>query len=163
MHHYMSDWSRNKPRLGRGNIEMWLCITCVKQWLKTVNLLSTNPTKLSNILKQFVGKLPTNCLRVYYDFVGLALEGLNIFPKSFIIDVWQGSVYASDSCCFSYGKILDLFVYCSRSSCKIDLDEYNLGKVEGLQAAMFLRFQESLQCWADIFKRFYSCFRVGCF
>ena len=40
------------------------------------NPLSTNPTKWSNTLKQFVGKLPTNCLSVFDHFVILALKGL---------------------------------------------------------------------------------------
>ena len=41
------------------------------------NPLSANPTKWSNTLKQFVGKLPTNCLSVFDYSVGLGLEGLN--------------------------------------------------------------------------------------
>ena len=45
-----------------------------------LNPLSTNPTKWSNILKQFVCKLPTNCLSVFEHFVKLALKGLK--PKS---------------------------------------------------------------------------------
>ena len=45
-------------------------------WL-SINPLSANPTKWSNTLKQFVGKLPTNCLSVFDHFVGLALKGLN--------------------------------------------------------------------------------------
>ena len=40
------------------------------------NPFSANFTKLSNTLKQFVGKLPTNCLSVFDHFVGLALKGL---------------------------------------------------------------------------------------
>ena len=40
-----------------------------------INLLNANPTKWSNTLKQFVSKLPTNCLSVSR-FVGLALKGL---------------------------------------------------------------------------------------
>ena len=40
------------------------------------NPLSANPTKWSNTLKQFVGKLPTNCLSVFDHFVKLALKGL---------------------------------------------------------------------------------------
>ena len=43
-----------------------------------VNPLSANPTKWSNTLKQFVGKLATNCLSVFDHFVGLALKGLII-------------------------------------------------------------------------------------
>ena len=42
-------------------------------WL---NPLSTNPTKWSNTFKQFVDKLPTNCLSVFDHFVGLALKEL---------------------------------------------------------------------------------------
>ena len=38
--------------------------------------LSANPTKWSNTLKQFVGKLRMNCLSVLDHFVGLALKGL---------------------------------------------------------------------------------------
>ena len=41
-----------------------------------IDPLSTNPTKWSNTLKQFVGYLPTNCLSVFDHFVGLALKGL---------------------------------------------------------------------------------------
>ena len=38
--------------------------------------LSAKLTKWSNTLKQFVVKLPTNCLSVFDHFVGLALKGL---------------------------------------------------------------------------------------
>ena len=40
------------------------------------NPLSANPTKWSNILKQFVDNLPTNCLSVLDHFVKLALKWL---------------------------------------------------------------------------------------
>ena len=40
------------------------------------NPLNTHPIKWSNKFKQFVGKLPTNCLNVFDHFVGLALKGL---------------------------------------------------------------------------------------
>ena len=43
-----------------------------------INPLSANPTKWSNTLKQFVGKLPPNCLSVFVHFVGLALKGLRM-------------------------------------------------------------------------------------
>ena len=42
--------------------------------------LSANPTKWSNSVKQFVGKLPTNCLSVFDHFVNLALKGLKTIP-----------------------------------------------------------------------------------
>ena len=41
-----------------------------------INPLSANPTKWSNTIKQFVSKLPTNCLNVFDHFVKLALKGL---------------------------------------------------------------------------------------
>ena len=40
------------------------------------NLLSTNFTKWLNTLKQFVGKLPTYSLSVFYHFAGMAFKGL---------------------------------------------------------------------------------------
>ena len=40
------------------------------------NPLSANPTKWPNTLKQFVRKLPTNCLSVFDHFVNSALKGL---------------------------------------------------------------------------------------
>ena len=40
------------------------------------NPLSANITKWSNTLKQFVSKLPTNCLSVFKHFVGLTFKGL---------------------------------------------------------------------------------------
>ena len=45
------------------------------------NPLSAKPTKWSNTLKQFVGKLATNCLSVFDHFVGLALKGLRFSLK----------------------------------------------------------------------------------
>ena len=44
--------------------------------LKVINPLSANPTKWSNTLRQFVGRLLTNCFSVFDHFVGLALNGL---------------------------------------------------------------------------------------
>ena len=44
-----------------------------------INPLSANPTKWSNTLKQFVGKLPTNCLSVFDHFMNLELKGLTYF------------------------------------------------------------------------------------
>ena len=40
--------------------------------------MSANPTKWPNTLKQFAGKLPTNCLSVFGHFVNLALKGLTV-------------------------------------------------------------------------------------
>ena len=41
-----------------------------------INLLSANPTKWSNTFKQFVRKLPTNCLSVFDHLVKLTPKGL---------------------------------------------------------------------------------------
>ena len=45
------------------------------------NPLSANPTKWSNTLKQFVGKLRTNCLSVFDHFVKLALKEIRLFSR----------------------------------------------------------------------------------
>ena len=47
-----------------------------------INPLSANFTKWSNTLKQFVGKLPTNCLSVFDHFVGLAFKGLKVLDST---------------------------------------------------------------------------------
>ena len=44
--------------------------------IDSFNPLSAKFIKWSNTLKQFVGKLPTNCLSVFDHFMGLALKGL---------------------------------------------------------------------------------------
>ena len=46
-------------------------------FLVDFNPLTANITKWLNTLKQFVGKLPMNCLSVFDHFVGLALKGLS--------------------------------------------------------------------------------------
>ena len=51
-----------------------------------MNHLSVNPTKWSNTLKQFVGKFPTNCLRVFDHFVGSALKGLSKKIREWLYD-----------------------------------------------------------------------------
>ena len=51
-------------------------------WYKIFNTLSTNPTKWSNTLKQFFGKLSTNYLSVFDHFAGLALKGLTELPTT---------------------------------------------------------------------------------
>ena len=64
--------------------------------LAAISPLSANFTKCPNTLKQFVGKLPTNCLSVFDHFVGLALKGLipklnpsiNIGLKIIVVDVY---------------------------------------------------------------------------
>ena len=50
---------------------------------KNVSPLSANHTKWSNTLKQFVGKLSTNCFSVFDHFVGLALKGLGLYLFGF--------------------------------------------------------------------------------
>ena len=46
--------------------------------MKWINLLRANPAKRPNTLKQFVDKIPTNCLSVFDHFVGLTLKGLTL-------------------------------------------------------------------------------------
>ena len=65
--------------------------------LKSLNPLSANFTKWPNTLKQFVGKLPANCLNAFGHFVNLALKGLRkttrvpnkAYTTAFIVEVIQ--------------------------------------------------------------------------
>ena len=55
----------------------FLQISSIRKAITLVfNSLSTNPTKWSNIFKQFVNNLPTNCLSVFDHFVKLAFKWL---------------------------------------------------------------------------------------
>ena len=60
-----------------------------------INPLSANFTKWWNTFKQFVGKLPTNCLSVFDHFVKLALKRLkyliNIVQTCIILSVNLGT------------------------------------------------------------------------
>ena len=61
---------------------VWTVESCKNTLIKTIitftyfNLLSANPTKWSNTLKQLVGNLPTTCLSMFDNFVKLALKRL---------------------------------------------------------------------------------------
>ena len=57
------------------------------QYFMVVNPLRASPTKWSNTLKQFVGNLPTNCLKVFNHSVGLVFKGLMIFEVE-ILDMF---------------------------------------------------------------------------
>ena len=69
------------------------------------NPLSANPTEWPNTLKQFVGKLPTNCLSVFGLFINLALQGIIIivltkillinFTWAFHVSFWSFLFYNS--------------------------------------------------------------------
>ena len=61
-----------------------------------ISPLRASPTKWSSTLKQFVGKLPTNCLSVFDHFMGLVRKGLekilnlaHLRPKASVCDVEQ--------------------------------------------------------------------------
>ena len=64
-------------------------------WLhiNTIHSLNVNPTKGSNRLKQFVRKLPTNCLSVFDHFGGLALKVLTSADSEPFRDVLKSSYY----------------------------------------------------------------------
>ena len=58
--------------------------------VQELNPISVNPTKWSKTLKQFFGKLPTNCLNVFDHFAKLALKGLNLDSLvTLILYIWM--------------------------------------------------------------------------
>ena len=64
-------------------------ISEIKFYCLHLNPLSANITKWSNTLKQFVDKMPTNCLSVFDHFVGLALKGLILLHPSCFQGEWK--------------------------------------------------------------------------
>ena len=66
------------------------------------NPLSANPTKWPNTLKNFVGKLPTNCLSVFDHFVKLALKGLKAYTELITVLDYLKNVFFYN---FEYQKL----------------------------------------------------------
>ena len=56
------------------------------------NPLSANFTKWSNTLKKFVGNLPTTCLSVFDDFVGLVLKGLSVISAVIFVMIKPNAI-----------------------------------------------------------------------
>ena len=61
-----------------------------------VNPLSAKPIKWSSTLKQFVGKLPTNCLILFDNFVELVLKGKHHGHERFFL-IPRGTLAISNS------------------------------------------------------------------
>ena len=78
---------------------------CLQFFNVYLNPLSDNFAKQSNTLKQFVGKLPTNCLSVFDHFVGPALKGLKDEKEiQFLEKLFKDMVYVPN---FTVFKLLE--------------------------------------------------------
>ena len=92
-------------------------------WKLTFNTLSANPTKWSNTLKQFIGKLPTNCLSVFDRFVGLALKGLrhqnNINEQCSIVFIVHLELMKNINLVFFYYDFKKIFLWWLPWLCRI--------------------------------------------
>ena len=87
-HKHLENRTNEKMRVGKSFFQVHYCFFR--------NPLSPNFTKWSNTLKQFVGKLWTNCLSVFDHFVGLALKGSRVLeykPLS-LSSIKKGFYYA---------------------------------------------------------------------
>ena len=70
-------------------------LLCWPAKVTLLNPLNANPTKWANTLKQFVGKLPMNCLSVFDHFVKFTFKGLTLTlswrrPLSCGANQWTG-------------------------------------------------------------------------
>ena len=81
----------------------------MKYICQKLNPLSANITKWSNTLKQFVGKLPTNCLSVLDHFLELAFKGLKKAPKQ--VKTSATSCTSSLSTENPCSSVFDIFIY----------------------------------------------------
>ena len=81
------------------NEDLWP--TNINNSVILIKPLIANPTKWSNTLKQFFGKLPTSCLNLFDHFVGLALKGLK-FILQIIRLVYQLLGWAYVMLCTSF-------------------------------------------------------------
>ena len=83
--HFLQDAKRN-------DFDFNCYLYCCNFYAINVNPLSANITKWSNTLKQFVGKLRTNCLSVLDHFVVLALKGLKYKEISIYLKMFYSSI-----------------------------------------------------------------------
>ena len=119
--------------------------------------LSANFTKWSNTLKQFFGKLPTNCLSLFDHLVGLALKGLilrnslwtwpegnmNTIPLFFSVFRFTGIVMLQFSIRYLVAKSNNSFKYFTfRSSLRFPTNDCFLFRVR--------------LCWCSGLGTFYS-------
>ena len=72
-----ANWKYKNMSWSNRNFHAWKVTLkyLVRRKAVKLNPLSAKLTKWPNPLKQFVGKLPTNCLSVFDHFVGLRLKG----------------------------------------------------------------------------------------
>ena len=82
---------------------IWLCKYI---WENVINLLSASFTKWSNTLKQFVGKLPTNCFSVFDHFVGLTHNYKKL--KSQRKSMWQSKEIKQN---WKEPKLFDIYFF----------------------------------------------------
>ena len=92
----------------------FLAVTIARKFSKNnlnifFNPLSANPTKWPNTLKQFVGKLPTNCLSVFGHFLNLALKGLRSTLNNL------NSIVTTEICCTVDDKTVAVPLHSSTS------------------------------------------------
>ena len=76
-----------EENLDIGERNNWQKVNIPCSTIYNINPLNANLTKWSNTLKQFVGKLPTNCLSVFDHFMNLALKGLTTVGK--LRKIWK--------------------------------------------------------------------------
>ena len=105
---YIYFYSNQQARLVTFNFEFWFRTFNLEINYSTYcsancvfNPLSANLTKWSNTLKQFVGKLPTNCLSVFDHFVRLTLKELTY-------------IFADNKCLVSYATLKAPIVCCTK-------------------------------------------------
>ena len=75
------------------------------------NPLNAKFSKWPNTLKQFVGKLPTNCLNVFGHFVGLALKGLIVLGNLRYLSMLFQVQMLSKPNVYNEGKNMDQLYY----------------------------------------------------
>ena len=115
-----------------------------------LNPLSTNPTKWSNTLEQFVSNLLTNFLSVFDHFVKLALKGLKLPPffeklvNNRIVNHLEKCGLFSD---FRHGRFYQSAV---DSSDLIELLGFLAGLGTGAtqSVALDIFFKKGLACWS---------------
>ena len=126
---------------------------------KFFNPLCANFTKWSNTLKQFVGKLPTNCLSVFDHFVGLAFKGL-MWPPLIVLSAYKFNnliFITGDSVqIFTWGRSVKKGLLCNLCSMQKQPPEVFFGRTLCLQLYLKKSPTQVFSCgYCKMFKNIY--------
>ena len=128
-------------------------------WITFTNSSSTNPSKWSNTLKQFVSKLPTNCSSVFDHFVRWAFKGLKNLTVQYIWTIKKQFLFVLNSLNCIYLSFYQN-IYQIVWSLILQFDEIYAYYIKHIKFMLIKLYSFCVQIYA--YRPTYSCCMVCC-